>query len=82
MTTNEKWQPIETAPKDGKPALFFQKGNPDALYEPARKEKIRVDYYRYPNDKSAYRECPESRYTHWMPLPEPPQATTADGGVE
>lgn len=67
-----KWQPIETAPRDGTPALFFQKGNPTAIVGRARADEMRVDH-KPRHTKMFWRELPEARYTHWMPLPEPPK---------
>jgi hypothetical protein len=60
-----EWQPIETAPKDGTPALFYERNTYD--YE------IHLGYYDkgswWNNLFEPYRFYP----THWMPLPEPPK---------
>lgn len=67
------WQPIETAPRDGTRALFYQEGNPRAEVPAARQTEMRVDFFnKRASSKNFYREWPEARYTHWMPLPEPP----------
>ena len=70
------WQPIETAPKDRKPVLVYL---PDD-------EKITSAYFEYwENYPAASRwslcavgcraEDGDCYPSHWMPLPEPPEAT-------
>lgn len=69
-----KWQPIETAPKDGTKVLCF-----GSL--PGRKAIFigwwadKLSSIHYVNDSPGWynenmddRDCP----SHWMPLPEPP----------
>lgn len=67
------WRPIETAPKDGTRALYYQPGNPKASNRRARSAIIRTDSFNklWPQ---AHHQFPESPYTHWMPLPEPPES--------
>jgi len=56
------WQPIETAPKDGRSVLVA-----DAKYK-----TIGINFWcNYENDWD--RESDLVWPTHWMPLPEPPQ---------
>lgn len=67
------WQKIETAPKDGTKVLVFQKGNPNALWDAHKKDKIKIDSFKNGN---FYKKSTEVEYTHWQYLPEPP----AEGG--
>lgn len=73
--TNNEWQPIETAPKDGTYILVY----------PGYYTKVPCSIAYYDDDKYAKRPQPywhrldtrglRSRYTpltHWMPLPCPP----------
>ena len=56
----DKWQPINTAPKDGLKILFFPIADVGRF---ALQQLIRVDT----DTRYGYRKA-----THWMPLPEPP----------
>ena len=62
------WQPIETAPRDGTRFLAF-----------SRKGHLRIDRRHEkqstisPMSSLFWEERPDDRYTHWMPLPEPPK---------
>jgi len=68
------WQPIETAPRDGRtPVLLFQP-HPDApdemhvgVWSKADREWLVVGDYFVEGDEG-------HPITHWMPLPEPPEA--------
>jgi len=59
-----KWQPIESAPKDGNPILIYGTSG-----------RVHYNYWHggslnewwYP---AAYRN---EEFTHWQPLPEPPE---------
>ncbi len=64
-----KWQPIETAPKEKK-LLFY---NPPCYRQGHPKQQthgavIRVGYVG---------DWPNRKPTHWMPLPEPPAAVAS-----
>ncbi len=63
------WQPIETAPKDGSTFLTF---SPPALKDP------NPDYdtagYNIETGQFWKAGCGWQWVTHWMPLPEPPNA--------
>jgi hypothetical protein len=68
-----QWQPIETAPKDGREVLVgrFKRGCP-------WNGRIAVDWYRGPRDNAGFigwcRFNPQHwPATHWMPLPKPPE---------
>lgn len=62
MTTENKWQKIETAPKDGTRILCYEKGN-----------LIQIAYFW---DRNWYYSENVDEYTmdptHWMYLPRPP----------
>lgn len=68
-----EWHPFGNQPRDGRQCLFFGRGNRNAGNENARSDYFRVDQFseRWPNGKYQY---PEAPYTHWMPLPEKPNA--------
>ena len=58
-----EWQPIETAPKDGTMILAFGKQEIYLIFW-VKGYWINREYdYLVPNDT----------YTHWMPLPNPPE---------
>jgi hypothetical protein len=58
----DEWQPIETAPKDGKDILVFG----EQLRRVAFWDEARGGLWsRWPGREPI-------RATHWMPLPEPP----------
>ena len=65
------WQPIETAPKDGRPILTYMPGERGGF--------VNVQTYRGGEDK--WCNAGESKRrrmqqpTHWMPLPSPPEVT-------
>jgi hypothetical protein len=57
------WQPIETAPRDGTPVDLWHKAgfrNCEQWWD--NTDKIWVPDIR-----------PDNEYSHWMPLPPPPQ---------
>ena len=57
-----KWQPISTAPKKGDVLLYYPaKHNPHGQESHRPMVKIGRDIYL-------------RRATHWMPLPDPPEA--------
>ena len=62
-----KWQPIETAPKDGTQIL---------IYDPADPTGSGVNQAKW--DRSNFVEVVEEYGvfwpSHWMPLPQPPHA--------
>ena len=72
-----KWQPIETAPKDGTPILgcFYHEGL-EHLYAPTM--IVWAAYHPNATGEIAWRTsavCGNKMkgVTHWMPLPEPPK---------
>lgn len=66
------WQPIETAPKDGKPILAFWPSMDDwdgVTNEYECRTWWSGGAWHTPFEFSDQHQCP----THWMPLPEPPK---------
>ena len=67
------WQPIETAPKDGRDILVWQ---PSGLFE-GRRGVIRTANWATANGLGAFRVNAHSFVrldpTRWMPLPDPPE---------
>jgi Protein of unknown function (DUF551) len=61
---SEKWQPIETAPRDGTMVLVFRA--PETGYE---KRVYGVDYTK---GGEWWLSRTQMQPTHWMPLPPPP----------
>ena len=59
-----EWQPIETAPKDGTRVLVYDKAD-DEILVCYWYDKWELVYGGYVPDESV---------THWMPLPEAPNA--------
>ena len=89
-----KWQPIETAPKDGTPVLIWTpEGHDIASYSPREDDGQQsmghdagwwgcltpADPGRHMGNPDYYREA-ECQPTHWMPLPEPPDHPEGDQG--
>lgn len=74
-----KWQPIETAPKDGSNILLY---SPDGIYEASwslRYPPAKDGFWRPLDLPSHGCGCcgePDDEPTHWMPLPEPPEGGT------
>lgn len=76
-----EWQPIETAPRDGKPVLFFCDGDVRKGYcEDQHFFIINNGDYTDGGYGQDYRCDPKNKYewsygmpTHWMPLPNPPK---------
>lgn len=80
-----KWQPIETAPKDGTKILLFQPADKqDELsietgewedYAYKKWYKVGVDMKKLRTVNGGYWVCSYIfNPTHWMPLPDPPFA--------
>lgn len=66
----DKWQPIETAPKDGSAILTFP-------------HYVVTSYDELLNGFARWSECEDQSVllrpqpTHWMPLPSPPEPPNA-----
>ena len=63
--TTDKWQPIETAPKDGSLFLAYRKHTTRPLIT-----RWDVSYGEWEDDNSGFHVY---YLTHWMPLPAPPK---------
>ena len=74
-----KWQPIETAPKDGEEVLMFARGT------------LGLEYFsvgQYAKADPAFGTVDgwfwtfAIRPTHWMPLPEPPSEARTTNKID
>ena len=67
-----KWQPIDTAPKNGSPILVFWNyvldGKSWTCYAITRWDEQAHEWTDVEDSDDYFSEP-----THWMPLPEPPQ---------
>ncbi len=72
----QEWQPIETAPKDGRHMLIYL-GAPWSQIEKARWYEPWGNWHVgvIPQDpvREEYHGIGSAIPTHWMPLPEPPK---------
>ena len=75
-----QWQPIETAPKDGTTIIAYGMSRPCSGIMPQAKpeEFLRTIAYRHGNWQAGWVNAIPVP-THWMPLPEPPQALNGEG---
>lgn len=71
---SRRWQPIETAPKDGTYILAYPVLNQVACVVSWQRTRGWLGCWRMPMTNEAAPYDP----THWMPLPEPPQAKEGD----
>src|SRR3972149_7880653 len=76
----DEWKPIGTAPKDGNRILLYQPTE-GGEYNPNSEEFDTDDYYFvgwYDKGREEWYSCTysasETSPTHWMPLPEAPNA--------
>ena len=65
------WQPIETAPRDGRRILAFDKGCAMGVIWFNAKEQMFEDVQCLIDDDGVV--------THWMPLPEAPNKEVSEG---
>lgn len=61
-----KWQPIETAPRDGTPALVY-------CPETGKRLMGRLKKGGFENIAMKSQPIDYTCLTHWMPLPQPPE---------
>lgn len=75
----DKWQPIETAPKDGTPMLLIVAGYEPAVgrFLPGRNAWSYLDQEEIEVFEGAGVTFGEWQPTHWMPLPPPPASKGA-----
>ena len=74
-----KWQPIETAPKDGQDVLLCRMNDGICLAMGVGSFGVcrpQYDGYQAGSGKPVWRDRAQEKLfpspTHWMPLPEPP----------
>lgn len=65
---NNEWQPMETAPKDGRYILTWSKGGGRSIMY----RSLYSDGWCEDHDGGEEKHFP----THWMPLPEPPEKSS------
>lgn len=65
-----KWQPIETAPKDGTEILLFI---PAKNNDKDRDFVVAMNAGRFCWENDLDQRCDFDQTTHWMPLPTPPK---------
>jgi len=63
-----EWQPIETAPKDGRRILVYAETWPEIAVAEWRDKGITLEGWRL----HPFNDIDPEPLTHWMPLPEPP----------
>lgn len=72
LSVMSKWQPIDTAPKDGTEIIIWDGSN------------IRIATFMYTDDDGQMKWFPDGMpfvvATHWMPLPSPPLPETEGKG--
>ncbi len=73
----DAWQPIETAPKDGRPVLVFDANDGGMIFvaswEPSLEKMYRRPGYGWRSVACAEDYFTGVNVTHWMPLPERPR---------
>ena len=81
-----KWQPIETAPKDGRQLLMFCDDYDPAVFVASfgwtDLPKNHADYWEgwiFAEEILASHTETEPEPTHWMPLPAPPAEEPSNG---
>jgi hypothetical protein len=70
-----EWQPIETAPKDGRRIVAWRQGYGWNGWEVLRwKVNTRTgrEYFGDPLENDDY-DLADEQPTHWLPIPEPPR---------
>lgn len=71
LKIRHQWQPIETAPRDGSWFIAVSSWNKYAV------SCYQWDGYNFMTEFEI--AMPKDVYTHWQPLPEPPNDTTREG---
>jgi hypothetical protein len=72
------WQPIETAPRDGTHVLLLSRTQPVQVmfgYWDACSDPLADDGWMAGETWNCTGWWEENNFTHWMPLPQPPEAT-------
>ena len=70
-----KWQPIETAPKDGTEFLGYRNGRIANAYRVQRDD---CEMWSFGSQSGSVKYFPNVKPTHWMPLPDAPDAARAE----
>ena len=66
------WQPIETAPKDGRTILLLEPHFAASIVTPGRWFEDEQGWWEHGSHPTDYADQPVENPTHWMSLPEPP----------
>jgi hypothetical protein len=71
-----KWQPIETAPKDGTIVLLYCPVNDGSLIDhfSAGQFESFAPYQKEMGKEGSWHHYLEAEPTHWMPLPDAPRS--------
>jgi hypothetical protein len=77
--TSLKWMPIESAPRDGSmilvyPPTWYDRHCSMAKWDDDRYAKRPRPYWKRADDLLRTTISRDAKTTHWMPLPEPPEA--------
>jgi hypothetical protein len=77
-----EWLPIDTAPKDAEVIVFAPGESPPIFTASADDLGMGTEWFRQSGGIAAARDDyfgdPPFKPTHWMPLPQPPQAEEHD----
>ncbi len=68
-----QWRPIDTAPKDNKPYLFYRNGDIRTAFRKGNNWGSRGIGWQYEFDENVKNGFTENLPTHWQSLPEPPK---------
>ena len=69
-----QWQPIETAPKDGRPVIVrLDEG--EIIVARFSRDKIGTGWWD--EHANSCQSWADANATHWMPLPDPPTPPTS-----
>ena len=69
--TDADWQPIETAPKDGRRILIYADIFPGIVVAHWQERNITGEGWVMDPESESW-GAHDAKPTHWMPLPEPP----------
>ena len=68
------WQPIETAPRDGRTVLLAEPVDGKVFTTPGHWLEDYGGWWEHGSHPTDYVDLPVENPTHWMPLPPPPEA--------
>lgn len=73
-----EWQPIETVPKDGRSVLIYNdRGVSEVVWLLEWQAAVPLDGWYIDAMKAGWFPLRGELPTHWMPMPEPPEAADA-----